>query len=158
MPKTIIAPLHCPQRKSHFFGPYQAENAYFPWAAGTRSCNSPPTAGAFFVVNMCISGRQSRNTHIYDKICVFLNICNIRIRGLQQILQNTTGFQDSAFSGPFITSKDAILYDENRLFRLRGKVLNWVTHEGAPIGPKSKNQISNISRENKPKPCISTPL
>ena len=85
-----------------------------------------------------------------------MNIHNIRTEGLPKRLQNPSGINDYYLSGPFIASKNAIPYDETRLFRDRRKVENWLTHEGAPIGPTSENQISNIRRKNKPKPCIST--
>ena len=87
---------------------------------------------------------------------VFLKIRNIRTEGLPNRLQNPSGIEDSGLYGPYIASKDAIPYDENRLVPHRLKVRSWLTNEGAPIGPKSENQISNISRENNPKRCIST--
>ena len=52
-----------------------------------------------------------------------------------------------------MTSKNAISYDENRLFRHRQKTKIRINNEGASICPKSKNRIPNILRKYKRKSC-----
>ena len=52
--------------------------------------------------------------------------------------------------------KEAISIDENRLVRLRQKVANRPKAGGARIGPKSKNEKSNILRQYKAKCYIPT--